>query len=216
MNNPFLQIIKHRCFITVIWIVLFISGSICSANNNLNYMNETDSIRKAVDACITDSCKVSVLSKVFWQHENNDFEHAKYYGEWIYNEFKNSKNYYTLWQVSYIKGEILRIEEKFDSAYFFYAMALDISEKAGHKFRLAPVYFYLGEVNDAIGNHDDAINCMKTSLALFEKEKKWNDAHWAARKVAEMYARSAQYDSAEAYYSKRLALTKKTPDKTEL
>src|SRR3989304_9398005 len=164
MSTPFLQIIPIRLYCLAIGMVFFFTINRVAANNGSAFKNEADSIKLLLKNCNTDSCKIKVLSKCFWKYYERDYQQAKYYGEWIIEEFKNKP--FAIWYKNFIKGYILQNEDKLDSALVYYKKALPVSDNAGKCI----CYQKLAELNIELGFPDSAIRYMKLNAGLLLKD----------------------------------------------
>jgi signal transduction histidine kinase/DNA-binding response OmpR family regulator len=209
MNKIITRIIPYCSFILAIWFVILFTGNICLASTEHPYKNETDSIKKVIEACSSDSCKVSILSLMFRKYKDNDFIHARYYCEWIYQHFKNSKNYYTLSTVYYTKGEMLMQGQLFDSAVFCYKKALVFSDNQGK----AKSYYKLGILSDYLGRQEEALNYLKLANKYFTIINSSKNIHGTYDLIVAIYARRGDYETAIQYIKWKLELDRKTSNK---
>lgn len=180
------------------------------------FNNDIDSLQYLVLKCSTDTCKFAILSNYFWQLSNadEDIKLIKPIGEWAFEVIKNSQNLKALSDGYDIKGSLYEKEEKPDSAFYCFNTALKLSQKTGYKSRMAWSYFHLGLLNDALGHHEEAINQMRLSIRTFEEINEIYNAYNGIAYVIVMFMRSCQYDSADAYISKRLDLDRRMNNKT--
>lgn len=183
-----------------------------AGNNHLILKNETDSLKSILSKCKTDTCKFDILSGLFWKKATTDLEPVKYIGQWAFQIIKNSQNPRALSDGYDIKAFLLQEEEKFDSAYYCFDKALKISKSIDYKFRMAWSYYHLGDLKATFNNQEGAIKDMKSAIQNFSAIKNTDMVLASTWYIAYFY-QTVNYDSAMAYYEKRLELFKKYPDK---
>jgi signal transduction histidine kinase/DNA-binding response OmpR family regulator len=204
---------RYQYLYGFIAIVLFSAGTYRTYSQS--FQAEKDSIERFLEnTCHTDTCRYRILSELFWQNNDVDFERAKYYGEKAFREIKNTKVLDALGEANFIKGSIFQQEAKYDSAYECFTLSLERWKEINYRNAIGWCHYHLAEVNDAIGKQETATRLMKLSLQLFTEDSALYDAHEATARVAEMYMRTGQYDSADVYYMKRLSIDKKLSNKS--
>jgi signal transduction histidine kinase/AraC-like DNA-binding protein len=198
MIKRYLNLVTKRFYFLGFLLFLFSGNSIVTGTSK----HETDSIKKIMDGCRTDSGKIEILLRMYRKCRDKDLVYAKYYSDWMYRSFKNSRNTYVLRSVYYYKGESFVDEEKYDSAIVFYKKALGFSDNLGK----AKCYFRLGKAFDCLGQQDVALNYLKIANAYFAKLKSIKNIHGTYLSIIAIYARKGDYDSAIIYIEKKLAL----------
>lgn len=194
-----------------IGIILFLSINTYAVNGNSNFRNETDSLKSLVQNCTSDTAKFKILYDYFWQYAVTDLSQVKNIGEWAYDIIKDSKNPRALSDGYDIKAFLVQNEEKFDSAFYYFNKALQISKNVNYKFRMAWSYYQLAFLKNTFNDQQGAVDDMKNALLYFSEIKDYKqdlDGTWF---IAHCYQK-INYDSAIVYYEKRLKLFEKNPD----
>jgi tetratricopeptide (TPR) repeat protein len=202
-------VLPYFSCIMAIWLLLLFPTSIKAANSKQTYKNETDSIKKLLSVCPTDSEKIKVLSKMFWKYFEKDFEHSKYYGELIYTNFNNSKSIYVNRHINFIKGEVLKTEENYDSALVYYKRALQYSTGKNKAW----THYNIGKIDFLIGYYDTALVELRTATQLFTQKKDSVNAESARNIIVNIYECIGNYDSVFFYYNKNLGKAIKAHNK---
>jgi len=212
MDFLIIQLIQKYFRNILLWILLSISSTVFTTISGQNLNTERDSLINEVQKYPDDTTRFLIFSNFFWQFANTDLPRVKSIGQLAFKEIKNSHNIKALSDGYDIKGFILRDEENFDSAYFYFERALESSMKIGYKSRIAWSYYHLGELNYLFGDFNTALNNMKYAVKYFNELDYYNDEGTSMYYISDMYDRMGIPDSAISYNNKRLALYKSHSD----
>jgi signal transduction histidine kinase/DNA-binding response OmpR family regulator len=216
--------VKFLMFFFLLPGVLFASK--INLNTSLSSMNqlpvhcpsvppdETDSLRRIVQKCNSDTAKFDILYNYFWKYAETDLKRVRHLGTWAYEIIKNSGNLRALSDGYDMRGYILEMEKRYDSAYYFFRKALGTSKKIGYKSRMGWSYYHLGIINEAQGNTDSALYCLKFLYSFDIENEFFQHACQALDQIASIYQNHGKRDSAMAYRNQIIEPSGKIRDTT--
>ena len=202
---------RYRPFILTIGALLIFAINAYGLSDQ-STQKEFDSLNILVQKSPTDTGKFAVLSNYFWLHGKTDFPRYNNIGEWAYHIIKDSKNQRFLSDGYDIKGCILEREQKYDSAYSYFAKALTISKKIGYHSRITWSYYHMGFIHQSLGRYDSAIYYYKILIDCNQEYGFTDDAFTMMMTTANLYEKIKKPDSALLYYNKYLAYSQQLKD----
>ena len=206
MDHPIVHLILKYFRNSFVWMLLSLSPVLLTKLNGQKLNAEKDSLFNEVYKSKSDTVRFTILANFFWQYANTDLERVKYIGERAFKEIENSQNIKDLSDGYDIKGFILRDEENYDSAFFYFERALESSMKIKYKSRIAWSYYHIGELNYLFGNFSSALDKMRLAVRYFNELNYYYDTATSIYYISDMYERMGIPDSAILYNNKRLDL----------
>lgn len=114
------------------------------------------------------------------------------------------------------KGDIFRLQGRYDQAFQVYSLAKAKMEELGYDFALPHINFQIGQIHLYLGEDDTAMNYFKTSLQIAKANKETQTQSEALYYMGLAKEKQNDWVTALQYFEESLALSKEAQFKEQI
>lgn len=169
--------------------------------------SKTDSLLQKLKEVNIDTVKISVLNELARQYRNSDLSQATFYAdEAISLAIRINYNGIELANAYNVKGILQYYKSNYDSALFYYIIALKIREKLDDKIGIAAAYNNIGMIYSKQNNMSMALDNYLKSLKIRESLNDKSGMANSYQSIGNIHLHQNNDSLAMEYYLKSMVL----------